>query len=159
MTDLIALDDSSKVWIYHASTPIPEEKIPEVKSHIFDFVSSWVSHNNALKAYGNIFHNRLLCLFVDESLAGASGCSIDSSVRFIKNLGAHYEVDFFDRMLFSYIIDDEVYSASRNELKQLYAKGEIDDHTLFFDTLVKGKEQFINNWLVPLGESWHKRML
>ena len=99
MTDLIALDEGSKVWIYHCSDVIPEEKIPEIKQHIFNFVSQWVSHSRELKAYGNIFHNRLLCLFVDESQAGASGCSIDSSVRFIKDLGAHYNVDFFDRMI------------------------------------------------------------
>ncbi len=159
MTDLIALDDASKVWIYHSSQPIAEELIPEVKTHIFNFVSSWVSHNRALKAYGNIFHNRLLCLFVDETQAGASGCSIDTSVRFIKELGTKYGVDFFDRMIFSYIKDDEVYSANRNEMKSLYENGEITDETPFFDSLVNNKGQFLSQWLVPLGESWHKRMI
>jgi DNA polymerase I-like protein with 3'-5' exonuclease and polymerase domains len=159
MTDLIALDDNSKVWVYHSSAPIPEEKISEVQSHIFQFVKSWVSHNKALKAYGNIFHNRLLCLFVDESQAGASGCSIDSSVKFIKNLGAHYEVDFFDRMIFSYIKNDEVFTAKKSELKTLMEKNEINGQTLFFDSLVKNKAQFISNWLVPLEESWIKRMV
>lgn len=159
MTDLIALDDSSKVWVYHSSEVIPEEKIPEIKKHIFHFVGQWVSHNRALKAYGNIFHNRLLCLFVDETQAGASGCSIDSSVRFIKELGSHYKVDFFDRMIFSYILDDEVYTSKRPALKQQYAAGEITDDTLFFNPLVKNKEEFINHWLVPLGDSWMKRMV
>jgi len=159
MTDLIALDDSSKVWVYHSSELIPEEKIPEIKNHIFNFVGQWVSHNNALKAYGNIFHNRLLCLFVDETKAGASGCSIDSSVRFLKKLGDHYNVDFFDRMIFSYILDDEVLTASRPELKNLYEQKVVSDDTLFFDPLVKNKEQFIQSWLVPLGDSWMKRMV
>lgn len=159
MTDLIALDGSAKVWVYHCSDIIPEEKIPEVKQHIFNFVGQWVSHNNALKAYGNIFHNRLLCLFVDETQAGASGCSIDSSVRFIKDLGAHYGVDFFDRMIFSYIKEDEVYTAKKTELKALHELGTIDKETLFFDALVKDKDQFIGNWLVPLGDSWMKRMV
>lgn len=159
MTDLIALDGSAKVWVYHCSDIIPEEKIPEIKQHIFNFVGQWVSHNNTLKAYGNIFHNRLLCLFVDETQAGASGCSIDSSVRFIKDLGAHYGVDFFDRMIFSYIKDDEVYTAKKSELKKLREAGEIDDGTLFFDALVKDKDQFIGSWLVPLGDSWMKRMV
>ena len=159
MTDLIALDDSAKVWIYHSSEFIPEERIPEVKQHIFNFVGQWVSHNNALKAYGNIFHNRLLCLFVDETQAGASGCSIDSSVRFIKSLGEHLKVDFFDRMIFSYIREDEVYTAKRGELKGKFQSGEIAEDTLFFNPLVKDKEEFIQNWLVPLGDSWMKKMV
>lgn len=159
MTDLIALDASSKVWVYHASKVIPEEKIPEIKQHISDFVGRWVSHDDALKAYGNIFHNRFLCLFVDETQAGASGCSIDGSVRFIKNLGVHYDVDFFDRMIFSYIDNNEVFTVKRPELKALYSEGKISDTTLFFDALVKNKEQFISNWLVPLEDSWMKRMV
>ncbi|WP_235298343.1 hypothetical protein [Portibacter marinus] len=159
MTDLIALDESSKVWVYHCSDIIPDEKIPEMKKYIFNFVSQWVSHNQALKAYGNIFHNRFLCLFVDETQAGASGCSIDSSVRFIKNLGEHYKVDFFDRMIFSYIKNDEVHTARRLELKSLYDNGNINDQTLFFNPLVKNKGEFIDHWLVPLGDSWMKRMV
>lgn len=159
MTDLIALDNRSRVWVYHASSPIPEEKIADLKGHIHTFVSGWVSHNNALKAYGNIFHNRLLCLFVDETQAGASGCSIDSSVRFVKSLGEHYGVDFFDRMLFSYILNDEVFTVNKAELKDRYRQGMITEETLFFDTLVRDKSQFLDKWLVPLGESWHKRML
>lgn len=159
MTDLIALDDSSKVWIYHASRPIPEELIPDVKGHIHSFVSNWVSHNRALKAYGNIFHNRMICLFVDETQAGASGCSIDTSVNFVKNLGAEYDVDFFDRMIFSYIDNDAVYSAKKSELKELYQDQTINDSTLFFDNLVKTKEQFIQQWLVPLSDSWIRKMV
>lgn len=159
MTDLIALDDNARVWVYHASSPIPEEHIEDVKGYIHQFVGSWVSHNRALKAYGNIFHNRLLCLFVDETQAGASGCSIDSSVHFLKKLGEHYNLDFFNRMLFSYVKEDEVFTVDRTKLKALYQSGEITDETLFFDTLVKTKKQFIDQWLVPLGESWHKRMV
>ena len=96
---------------------------------------------------------------VDESQAGASGCSIDSSVRFIQQLGEQYRVNFFDRMLFAYQKEGQVYSVPSMKFAELYQKGEIDDTTLVFDTLVKTKGDLDTKWLKPLGESWHKRMV
>jgi hypothetical protein len=43
-------------------------------------------------------YNQLIVLSVDDSSLGASGCSIDSSVKFIKELGTELKVDFFNRM-------------------------------------------------------------
>jgi len=48
---------------------------------------SWTAHNNQLKAKGEIRYNRFLILIVDESQAGASGCSIDKSVPFYETAG------------------------------------------------------------------------
>jgi hypothetical protein len=35
---------------------------------------------------------------VNEDIESASGCSIDSSVRFVKSLGAELNIDFFNRL-------------------------------------------------------------
>ena len=96
---------------------------------------------------------------VDESLAGASGCSIDKSVHFIKQIEQHYGVDLFDRMTFTYKDGETVKSAPRMEFAELYKMGKINDATLVFDNLVKTKGDFTSNWVKPLGESWHKRMV
>jgi hypothetical protein len=37
-------------------------------------------------------------LAVDESIEPISGCSIDSSVHFLKTIESHLEVDFFNRL-------------------------------------------------------------
>jgi hypothetical protein len=41
---------------------------------------------------------------VDERKAGVSGCSTDSSVRFIKSLGEKYKVDFFNRTNLAFVV-------------------------------------------------------
>jgi len=84
MTTYNILPDTTRVWIYQAQTPFTENKIAEIRQHISNFTTSWVSHNNQLRAFGDIYHNQFIVLMVDESLAGASGCSIDKSVHFIK---------------------------------------------------------------------------
>lgn len=160
MTGLIALEDSARVWLYQANRELTYDEIDIVRPAIYEFAQNWVSHNNSLLSYGNIFHRRFIGLFVDESASsGASGCSIDTSVQLVRSLGDQIGVDFFDRMSFCYLEDEEIYQITPTELAEKYKNGQINDDTLFFDHLVKHKGAFIKSWLKPLGESWHKRFV
>lgn len=159
MTDLIALNDASKVWIYMANEPVSLDTIAEIQKEIRAFVTQWVSHTHQLKAYGNIFHQRFIVLVVDETQTSASGCSIDSSVRFIQDVGNAYNRDFLTRDQFAYIHEDEVVSINMHDVKSALQNGIISKETLFFDTLVKTKEDFITSWLKPLKDSWHARFI
>ncbi len=160
MTELIALDDSSKVWIYQADRFFSDDEMDEIIPSVREFVTHWVSHNNKLKAYGNLFHHKFICLFVDESEnASASGCSIDSSVRFIKDIGSKYNVDMMGRTEFCYLEDDVVKTVKMNDLSEKYNEKSIDSDSLFFDNNVKNKEEFLREWVKPLENSWHKRFI
>lgn len=159
MRDLIALDDSSKVWLYQANRAFTDQETNEIKEKIFQFVQSWSSHNRDLMAYGNLFHYRYIGLFVDESQSMASGCSIDTSNHFVQSLGQEYGVDFFDRMLFTYMQDEKVYDIHSSKMKDAYTSGRIDKDTLFFNNLVKDKGEFLTKWIYPLEESWHYRFV
>ncbi|RMF01923.1 MAG: hypothetical protein D6772_04130, partial [Bacteroidetes bacterium] len=90
------LPAQARVWVYQADRPFAEEVVPEVEQHMRKFTQQWVSHNRALRAEAAVLENRFVVLAVDESQAGASGCSIDSSVAFLKKLGEVYERDLFD---------------------------------------------------------------
>lgn len=151
--------DSARVWVYQSDRPFQDAAIAGLQKKVQDFAQSWISHDRRLRAFADIWHRRFIILIVDESMAGASGCSIDSSVRFLKALQAEYEVDLFDRMRFSYRSGDEVVTVSREDFAQKYASGEIDDQTPVFDTLVTSKGDLDRLWEKPLGLSWHKRMV
>jgi hypothetical protein len=104
--------------------------------------------------------NRFVVLMVDESQAGASGCSIDKSVYFVQGVEQAFGVKMFDRMLFAYQNEaGEVKTASSIEFDQLYKNGLINDETLVFDNLVKTKADFEGKWLKPLKDSWHARFV
>lgn len=155
----VTLPDTTRVWIYQSNQPIPDAAVPEVRQKIRSFADSWVSHNRALRSFGDLWHNRFVILMVDESQAGASGCSIDSSVHFLKSLQAEYGVDLFDRMVFTFRHGDEVISLKREDFARWYEEGKIDDETPVFDTLVNNKKDLETSWVKPLGKSWHKRMV
>lgn len=159
MRDLIAFPDESRIWIYQSVKPFYGEEQERANQQILDFVRDWTSHNRMLKATGGIIHNHFIILVVDESKAGASGCSIDKSVRFVQFMEQEHQTQLFDRMMFSYIADQEVRFVRKEELAHLYESGAIDDETRFFDPLVNTKGEYLERWLVPFGQSWHKRMM
>lgn len=159
MTELIALHDQSKVWIYQASRFFSDDEMDDIIPMIRAFVTQWVSHNREIKGYGNLFHHKFICLFVDESHAHASGCSIDSSVRFIKEIGEKFKVDMMGRTEFCYLKDDIVHGIDMQKMPEAYASGLISDETLFFDNNVKDKDSFLKEWVKPLSESWQKRFI
>lgn len=160
MTNTIAsYPGTARLWVYQANRPFPAQAEPDVQERLRAFAQRWVSHNQQLRATGELLHGRFVLLLADERQAGASGCSIDSSVRFLKQLQAEYGLDLFDRMMFSYQDAEGVHTVPRDTFAERYQAGAINDQTLVFDTLVDSKAAFESGWLKPLGESWHKRFV
>ena len=90
---------SSRVWYYLADRTFDGTESDYIQSKIDEFVNvHWKSHGSKLNATGILLHNQIIALSVDDSSLGASGCSIDSSVKFIKELGTELKVEFFNRM-------------------------------------------------------------
>ena len=159
MTSVELLPETTRVWIYQSNRPFSAEEQTQLRPALQRFADQWVSHNQQLHSFADLYHDRFLVLMVDESHAGASGCSIDSSVRFIKQIESALGVDLFDRMRFSYKDGAEVRTVPRDEFAKLYADGKINDDTLVFDTLVNNKKSFDESFVKRLGDSWHKRMV
>ncbi len=159
MSTIAKMPGTARLWVYQATPAFPEDKAAEIKAELGQFASQWTAHNQQLQASADLLHNRFVVLVVDERQAGASGCSIDSSVRFLKSLQARYGTDLFNRMAFSYEQDGEVFTVPREEFAALYASGAIDDETIVFDTLVESLGAFEAGWRKPLGQSWHKRLV
>lgn len=154
-----ALPPQTRIWIYQSNREIPGEIYPVIKDVLKRFSESWTSHSKQLRAYADLLQNRFLILAVDESTAGASGCSIDTSVRFIQQLGEQLKVDFFDRLTFAWLENGEVKTAPQESFIQLFTEGKINKDSLVFDNLVNNKADFERGWIKPLGKSWHKRMV
>jgi len=159
MTNYQDLSPNTRVWIYQSNRPFSLKEREGIQIQIQQFITQWTSHNNALKAWGDLLHERFIVLMVDETMAGASGCSIDKSVAFVKQIEAATGVDMFDRFNFAYKDADKVLAASREEFEELFQKGQINTETIVFNNLVQTKADFEAKWAVKLGESWHKNFV
>lgn len=88
----------SKIWLYQTNRAVEGAEQETLQNLLEEFAQQWMAHGKSLQAKF-WFHNPFLLICeVDESLWGASGCSIDSKVRFLKDLGSRYDIDFFVRM-------------------------------------------------------------
>src|SRR5690348_8817249 len=88
---------NSRVWIYQSSRLFTLSEALEIEALINKFCGEWRSHGDEVNAYGNLFFGQFLVLMADENSTKVGGCSTDSSVRFVKELGNQFKVDFFDR--------------------------------------------------------------
>jgi hypothetical protein len=152
------LPDNSKVWVYQSSREFTVEETQAINKLIKQFTANWTSHKLAVPADGAVLYNRFVVLMVDESEAGVGGCSIDSSVRFIKDVQDKYNTDFFDRLSVAYKVGEQVKLASKPEFEEQIAKGEVTDETIVFNNLIATKADLLSKWEIPLKESWHARV-
>lgn len=160
MTNKSGFSEASRVWIYQSDRAFSEEETKELNQELADFAAKWTSHQQQLRAHGAVLYQRFLVLMVDDVMgSGASGCSIDSSVRFMQDVAAKYKVDLFDRLNFAYLQNEEVKVVRKEDLSEKVQAGEINEDTLFFDNLVKTKAGLSDKWLVPLKDSWHRRFV
>jgi hypothetical protein len=149
--------DNSKVWIYQSDRQLKDSEVSEINLELNNFTDEWTSHNRQLQAFGKIFHNLFLVLMVDDSGGGASGCSIDSSVHFVKTLGTNKNIDFFNRMLFAYKDQKKIRFLNREEFQNKIDTDQINEDTLVFNNTINSKIDFEENWILPLKDSWHAR--
>jgi hypothetical protein len=156
--DLIALPDTSRVWVYQCDQTVDDNVAEEIQTILYNFTMQWQSHGQVVQSYAQLFHKKFLVFVADET-NHVSGCSIDSSVHIIKQMEDRYKVSFFDRLNFAFFNNDELHVIHSSEFKKAYEDGIINDDTLMFDNLVNTKEDFLNKWVIPLNESWYTRYL
>ncbi len=150
--------ENSRVWIYQADRKLTDTETLQLQQQLNSFAQSWTAHNNALKAGAEIRYNRFIVLVVDESQAGASGCSIDKSVNFMKQVEQHYNINLFDRFNLAYRDGSEVLSAPRAQFEELIKQGSINQDTIVFNNLVQTLAELNTKWEVPFKNSWHPQL-
>ena len=153
------LSPDARVWIYTASRRLTDAEADFTRRQLADFMRSWTAHNQALLARHELVDHQFLLLVVDETQAGASGCSIDKSVHFLEQLGQHLGLDWFERMRFGWVsTEGQIQVADRPEFAALRAAGTITDDTLVVNTLVQKRGDLATQWLIPYRQSWHRRL-
>lgn len=144
----------SRVWIYQSSRLFSMKEALEMEEQIEHFCASWQAHGAGVKAWGNLLFGQFLILIADETNVKVSGCSTDSSVRFVKELGDRYGVDFFNRTTLAFYHKDKVQVLPLSQLQYAVDNGFINEDTLYFNNLAGTLQQLQTNWIVPVKDSW-----
>ena len=127
------LPDSSRIWLHLANRKLVASEEQFLKEELTLFLDSWSAHGKRLQCNATLLFSQYLIFSVDENIESASGCSIDSSVHFVKRMGSELGIDFFMRL--------EVLVIDGNDTRLLS----------YFDAVAQ-KAPFINPQITQLSE-------
>jgi hypothetical protein len=156
LKDLIPADfaDESRVWIYQSSRAFVEKEVQEIDEQLYQFYAQWTAHGAPVKGWAKLLYRQFVVVMADETKVGVSGCSTDSSVRVIKSLERQYDVNFFDRMMITFLRSDKAEMLPFNQVQYALDKGFISAETPLFNNVIATKGELMTRWLVPLSTSW-----
>ena len=144
----------SRVWIYQSSRLFFLSEALQIEELLENFVTQWKSHGTPVKGYANLFFGQFIILMADESTAGVSGCSTDSSVHIIKEIEKLFKVDLFNRQTLAFIIKDKVQLLPLSQLKYAVENNFIDETTTYINNTITTKNELLQSWLIPVKNSW-----
>ena len=154
-----SLPETARVWIYQSDTKLSDEQVTKATKDLTTFLEAWTAHGAALKAAFEIKYNRFITIALDQSQAAASGCSIDSQVRFIQSLQEELQLDLLDKMNVTYYQNDRIHYITLLDFKKKVKDGAVGKNTIVFNNLVTNLGEYREYWEVPAKDSWQSRFL
>ena len=152
------LPPHARIWVYQCDRKLTTEETTEVSTVFQSFCQQWEAHGQPLKTSFQLALNQFLIISVDEGFNNASGCSIDGSVRILKDFQSK-GINFLDSSKIAFLVNDQVALYSRLELKSVFASGVLSASTTTFNNLVSSKAEFENNWEIAVEKSWMAKYL
>ncbi|MCO5259070.1 MAG: hypothetical protein M9916_02910 [Crocinitomicaceae bacterium] len=131
--------ETSKIWVYHNQGAIPKAVQPAIQEKLTEFSKDWASHGDKLYGGATILDDYFILFLVNEEKTIASGCSVDSSIHFLRRLEKEYNLNFLDRM--NVVIEE-------NGQKKNVHYSEINNHkgAIYFDPTLRTLGEFKNQW-------------
>lgn len=150
-----SLPPTSRVWIYQSSRFLEEDEQSLLNVELERFIANWTAHQAGLRGSAEIRNDIFVIIAVDEDHNHASGCSIDKSVHFMKELGARTGIDFFNRMTaVCKNPDGKHVFVTTQTVSQLLDSGELSADAMLYNNLIQNLQELDYSWLVPLRNSW-----
>lgn len=154
-----SLPDNSRIWIYQCNRSFSDSELEEISEKLKAFLEGWTAHGADLQSGFEIKYKRFIVIALDQQVNAATGCSIDTSVKFIQELEKAYKVDLMDKMNVSYKQGEYVAYKTLTDFKKMAKDKAVSKNTIVFNNLVNSKAEYAEFWEVPASESWHSRFV
>ena len=147
------ISDDSRIWIYASPIFLDNENQTYISKLLSNHLESWQAHQVSLTAALTILENHFIVIALDENIAGASGCSIDSLQHKIQEIENYLAVSLTNRLNVFCIIDDKIECIPSSELSKF-----VNKETLFYDLTIQKKSD-LSSYLKPIKEGWCSRLI
>lgn len=153
------LPDHARFWIFTSNRFLANEEKQLLNDELSLFIQKWTAHKQDLNASFSLIDEAILVVGVDESMTGASGCSIDSMTKEITQLAQQMNIDWLNRFSIVVKSSEGNKAVNANDLKQLFAEGKINEHTLVSNSLLTHFGELNTQLYLPIKETWMSRYL
>ncbi len=159
LADFKDLPEDSRIWIYQSNRKLSDEEVSLINEKTAHFLEQWTAHGADLEAGFEVKYNRFIIIGLNQVNASASGCSIDTSVRFIQSLEKDLDVDLLDKMNVTFYNGAFIAHKPLADFKKMAKNRSVSGNTVVFNNLVNTKAEYLDHWEVPAKDSWHSRFL
>ena len=154
------LPDSSRTWVFGSDRTLDAAKSKVLMDAVDPFLQQWKAHGAELTVGRAWKHNRFLTVAVDQSTAGASGCSIDGLFRALKSLEPRLGASMVTSGLIFYCdANGEIQSVDREQFVALGAQGKVNGRTRVYDPTVTNLAEWRARFELDLKDSWHAKLI
>ena len=153
------IPDDSRIWIYQSDRDITESEKALIDKKTILFLEGWQAHGKDLECSYSIISNRFIVIAVNENINPIGGCSIDYSLQLINDISDSIQIDFLNRLIINFKIDNKIASTSLNDFKNKIKDGTFSSETVIFNTAVNTKGELLNNFEINIGSSWLSKFL
>lgn len=154
------LPNSARVWVFGADRELGEKESGILLEEVDRFLAQWKAHGTPLTAARSWIHDQFLTIAVDQSTAGASGCSIDGLFRALKGLEPRIGASLVTSgCVFFRESDGRITCTDREKFSALAAEGKVSADTPVFDPTVTSLGEWRARFELRAGESWHSGLL
>lgn len=152
------MNTNHSVWVYQINRKLNAQEESLILAKLQDFAQNWTAHQSPLPANVLIKYHQFIILTADESSVKASGCAIDSATHAMQDIEKEFNLNLFDRQLFTYKIAAEVFTLNATEFQLAIDQGIINEDTLVFNNLVRNTEDLAKQWEIPFKNSWYRNL-
>jgi len=154
------LPDSARVWVFGADKNLDAGATDLLLSEVDRFLSQWHAHGAPLTVGRDWKYGRILTVAVDQSTAGASGCSIDGLFRALKALESRLGASLVTSgVVFFRGPKEAVECVDRERFTALSAEGKVKPETRVFDPTVTTLGEWRARFELDAAQSWHAGLL
>ena len=155
------LSDSARLWIYGCERAFSETETKTLTDQLNAFMEQWTAHKRELTTAWELRYNQFILIGVDEHRMTASGCSIDSLVRSLREFEKHIASVIIgtNSKIFYRNEHQTIHCLERSEFKALVERDIVNEDTIVFNnTLQTLHELRQGKWEVPMKASWHSEV-
>jgi hypothetical protein len=160
LVQLKDLPGSARTWVFGANKTLDGPASETLLAEVDRFLSQWKAHGSPLTVGRDWRYGRFLTVAVDQSTAGASGCSIDGLFRSLKALEPKLGASLVTSgLVFFRDQTGAIQSVDREGFSTLGAMGKIESGTKVFDPTITALDEWRARFELDASQSWHAGLL